>query len=55
MARQWVNPISGVVVNEDGEEEYVLPVGGVVLQEDQAAPVGQVFKPLALRQPLVRF
>ena len=34
MARQWMTP-EGFVIDEDGEDEYVLPVS-FVINEDQA-------------------
>lgn len=41
MARQWfipdgVMPLSGVMIDEDGEEEYFIPALGM-FNEDQAA------------------
>jgi len=44
MARQWfipsgVMPLSGVMIDEDGEEEYFIPALGM-FNEDQAAAVG---------------
>jgi hypothetical protein len=38
MARQWMTP-EGFVIDEDGEDEYMLSVG-FVMNEDQAAAVG---------------
>ncbi len=40
MARQWfipggVMPLSGVMIDEDGEEEYFIPALGMI-NEDQA-------------------
>ena len=37
MARQWMTP-EGFVIDEDGEDEYILPVG-FVINEDQSAVV----------------
>ncbi len=38
MARQWMTP-EGFVIDEDGEDEYMLPVS-FVMNEDQAAAGG---------------
>lgn len=38
MARQWMTP-EGFVIDEDGEDEYMLPVS-FVINEDQAAAAG---------------
>ena len=37
MARQWIDPVSGMAFDEDGSEEYIHPAAGVAFQEDQAA------------------
>jgi len=40
MARQWLNPIGGSVIHEEGTEQYLIPIGGAVINEDQAAAPG---------------
>jgi len=33
MARQWVSPVGGFLVNENSTKEYVSPVGGALVAE----------------------
>ncbi len=40
MAREWMSPIGGVMVQEDGTEAWMSPIGGFQFQEDQAAAAG---------------
>ena len=51
MARQWfipgsVMPLSGVMIDEDGTEEYFIPALGM-FNEDQAAAGGRIMSSLA--------
>ncbi len=50
MARQWMTP-EGFVIDEEGEDEYMLPVSFVV-NEDQAAVVVAAGVKRAARAPL---
>ena len=50
MARQWfipggVMPLAGVMIDEDGEEEYFIPALGMFNEDQAAAAEGTSFPP----------